>query len=356
MPPVSAHFNGGVNLDDAETVMREIATRVPSGLDRIPDGEPGGRREWIQFQWEKFCETPELEQLGGMGPVGTAYNETPRVRLKPGADSSAISWPNLGYAESYRVTFDIFTKLRSAGVLPAGTRFQVQYPTPLASINGWVLPEDQGALEPSYQEALFADLADFLTGVPHEDIAVQWDVAIEFGLLEQVFEGWEQYPFDAVVRRLVRCLNEVPPDVHAGLHLCYGDRQHRHFKEPETLEMQVRVVNEVVAGASRDLTWMSFTVPQYRRDHEYFEPLAELNVPGTSRLCFGIVPYHADDQVAGTTEAQVELIDIYLRASQVGDHLLHWGICTECGMRRAETVEIPGLLDMHREILATYSH
>lgn len=29
-----------------------------------------------------------------------------------------------------------------------------------------------------------------------------------------------------------------------------------------------------------------------------------------------------------------------------------WGICTECGMGRASRGEIPGLLDLHREIVA----
>jgi hypothetical protein len=32
MPPDHVHFNGSVNLADTETVMREIATRVPSIL------------------------------------------------------------------------------------------------------------------------------------------------------------------------------------------------------------------------------------------------------------------------------------------------------------------------------------
>ena len=41
MSPTHAHFNGSVNLADAESVMREIATRVPSGLRRVPDGETG---------------------------------------------------------------------------------------------------------------------------------------------------------------------------------------------------------------------------------------------------------------------------------------------------------------------------
>ena len=31
MPPSSVHFNGSVNLPDAETVMREISSRIPTG-------------------------------------------------------------------------------------------------------------------------------------------------------------------------------------------------------------------------------------------------------------------------------------------------------------------------------------
>jgi hypothetical protein len=42
-------FNGSVNLVDTESVMREIAARVPSGLRRMPDGETGDRGNWIFF-------------------------------------------------------------------------------------------------------------------------------------------------------------------------------------------------------------------------------------------------------------------------------------------------------------------
>jgi hypothetical protein len=31
-----------------------------------------------------------------------------------------------------------------------------------------------------------------------------------------------------------------------------------------------------------------------------------------------------------------------------------WGICTECGMARAEREEIPTLLDLHGEMLAAH--
>ncbi len=67
MPPTSVHFNGGVNLADAESVMREIATRVPAGVRRIPDGETGPRQQWIFFQLEKFWQTPGARASRGDG-------------------------------------------------------------------------------------------------------------------------------------------------------------------------------------------------------------------------------------------------------------------------------------------------
>jgi hypothetical protein len=62
------------------------------------------------------------------------------------------------------------------------------------------------------------------------------------------------------------------------------------------------------------------------------------------------VAYHPADQAPGTTGEQVRLIDAALAASPGGSRV--WGICTECGMGRAGREEIPGLLDLHQEIIA----
>ena len=70
MPADHVHFNGSVNLGDAESVMREIASRVPSGLRRIPDGETGDRGNWIFFQLQKFLQGKLLKSatITGIGP------------------------------------------------------------------------------------------------------------------------------------------------------------------------------------------------------------------------------------------------------------------------------------------------
>ena len=98
------------------------------------------------------------------------------------------------------------------------------------------------------------------------------------------------------------------------------------------------------------MSFVSFTVPQNQRRGGYFAPLAELAAAPGTELNFALVPYHPAEQPPGTTEAQERLIDAALAASPGGRR--DWGICTECGMGRVDRDDIPGLLDLHRQIMA----
>ncbi len=351
MPPTSVHFNGSVNLPDAERVMREISSRIPTGVRRMTDGETGERGYWILFQIRKFVQMPEFESV----MVGQAYEtspdapEMPQLRLAEGASADTIDWPNLGYADAYAESFEIFDRLQKDGTIPGGVRFQMQYPTPLASMAGTIVPEDLTAVAASYETALFADLDKVLERLPHDHCAVQWDVAVEFGLLEGAMGPGSAIPMDQVTPGLLRCVDRVPGDVPVGLHLCYGDYGHQHFKQPESVQMQVGLVNAVVSAAHRPVNWASFTVPQARKDAGYFAPLHDLTAGPETELYFALVPYHPDDQADGTTAEQAQQIDTALDRSSAGRR--EWGICTECGMGRVAADDVPKLLDLHREIL-----
>jgi hypothetical protein len=352
MPPSSVHFNGSVNLPDAETVMREISSRIPTGVRRMTDGETGERGYWIHFQIQKFLAMPEFESVS----VGRAYDtedadvpEMPRLRLADGVSPEAVNWPNLGYADAYSESFELFRTLQEDGTIPAGVRLQMQYPTPIASMAGTITPEDMPGVAAGYEAALFADLDRAVASLPHDRCAVQWDVAVEFGMLEGGFGP--QFPLEDVTPGLIRCVDRVPEDVPVGLHLCYGDYGHQHFKQPESLAMQVRVVNAVVSGARRPVNWFSVTVPQSRSDEDYFAPLGDLRVGRETELYFALVPYHPAEQAEGTTAEQVRQIDAALAESPSGTR--DWGICTECGMGRAAADDVPKLLDLHREIIET---
>ena len=70
----------------------------------------------------------------------------PQLRLAEGASAETIDWPNLGYADAYAKSFEVFDRLQKEGTIPADVRFQLQYPTPLASMAGTFVPEDLPAV------------------------------------------------------------------------------------------------------------------------------------------------------------------------------------------------------------------
>jgi hypothetical protein len=351
MPPTTVHFNGSVNLPDAETVMREISARIPNGVRRMTDGETGDRNYWISFQTRKFEQMPEFETVSVEKAYETAPDAPPmpQLRLTDGASAEMINWPNLGYADEYSKSFATFERMQNTGTVPADVRFQLQYPTPLASMATTIAPDDLPSVAASYEEALFADLDTALERLPHDRVAVQWDVAVEFGALEGAMGP--KMPMDQIAPGLVRCIERVPADIPVGMHLCYGDYGHQHFKQPESLQLQVDLVNAVIAATRRPLNFVSFTVPQGRNDSAYFEPLGGLRTDSETELYFALVPYHPDDQAPGTTAEQIEHIDAALINSPGGAR--HWGICTECGMGRVDAGDVPRLLDLHSQMLSS---
>jgi hypothetical protein len=353
MPPTSVHFNGSVNLPDTETVMREISSRIPAGVRRMTDGETGERYYWIRFQVQKFEAMPDFQPAGTREPPpGAELPPRLLLRLADGVAAEDVRWPDLGYATAYTESCQVFRRLQDDGMIPPGVRFQMQYPTPTAPIAGTFVPEDRDALIASYQAALFADLDRALARLPHERIAVQWDVAVEFAMLEGGF-GFARTPLAQITPGLVRCLDQVPGDVPVGMHLCYGDAGHRHFTDPQSLGVQVQVANAVTATARRPVNFLAFTVPQAQRDSDYFAALADLQTGPDTELYFALVPYYPASQPAGTTAQQVTHIDTHLARSPAGSR--EWGICTECGMGRVQADDVPALLDMHRRILDTYA-
>jgi hypothetical protein len=318
----------------------------------MTDGETGERNYWILFQIQKFLAMPELESVSTGQAYDTGETEAPampQLRLAEGVSPETMGWPDLGYADAYVSSFEVFRALREDGTIPAGVRFQMQFPTPLASMAGTIVPDDLPGVATSYEAALFADLDQALAKLPHERCALQWDVAVEFGLLEGGFDPGSQVPLEEITPGLTRCVNHVPDDVPVGMHLCYGDYGHQHFKQPESLDLQVQVVNALASAARRPLDFVSFTVPQDRSDEDYFAPLRNIQVGPQTELYFALVPYHPADQPQGTTAEQIRLMDTALAESSSGGR--DWGICTECGMGRVATDDVPTLLDLHREIL-----
>lgn len=345
--PQGALLVGSVNYDDAETTMRTAAALLGPHLRRLPDGEVGKRFHWIMFQPDVIGQAEGIERVGDQPIPFPAGIDARGLRIAEGADAAAIELPPLGYAAAAIESYETFARLREEGAVPNGIRFQVSLPTPLAVISSFFGGDDRAAIEPVYTAAILRELDAILAAIPHDDLAVQWDVASEMGIIEHaagygaVMEAWwPGDPFDGLVSRLAVLVDAVPDDVEVGVHLCYGDAGEKHFFEPTDAGNLVRYANAVVAASARPLTWLHLPVPIERDDEGYFAPLASL-VP-VEELYLGLV--HREDGAAGASR----------RIAAAVPFAPAFGVATECGIGRAPAGSTEGILRTHAEVAAAW--
>lgn len=341
-----ALLTGSVNYDDAETTFRTVAEILGAHVGRLPDGEVGRRFHWIMFQPDVLGAAEGIERVGEEPiPFGAGIDARP-LRLADGVDPASIALPPLGYADAAAESYALFTRLREEGAIPAGIRFQVSLPTPVAVISSFFRGEDRIAIEPVYADALLEELDRILEEIPSSDLAIQWDVASEMGILEgasgygsRMEHWWSGDVLGGIVARLAALVDAVPTDVEVGMHLCYGDAGEKHFIEPTDTANLVRVANAVIDSAGRELSWLHLPVPISRDDEAYFAPLAQLaEVP---ELYLGLV--HREDGVEGARR-RLAAASSAVRGS--------FGVATECGIGRAPEGTTEGILRTHAEVAA----
>jgi hypothetical protein len=317
--PRGAHLVGSVPLGSASEVFRTASAVLGSHLRRIPDGETGDRSKWVGWQGFAFKRLPQFELVK---PLPGQYPPTPRFRPRPGTDLAGVSFGNLGYADEALASFAVFEALRAEGVIRPEVRFQVSLPTPLAPVAMFVADEAQAQVEPLYEEQMLAELGRILDGIPHQRLALQWDVCIEVWL----WERWLRAPFADVERevlaRLERLGGAVPGDVELGFHLCYGDYRHEHLRQPADAGVLTELAGGILAGVERPVRWLHLPVPINRADDAYFRPLAGLPLDQVEEVHLGLV--HFRDGVEGTRA----------RVRTALRHVPAFGVAAECGLGR----------------------
>ena len=187
-----AHLVGSVPLADAEAVFRTVSAALGPHLSRLPDGETGERRRWIYFQRLMLERHPAME-VDPTVPLfalrqwdGTLLREIPLLRFRAGIDPDGVTFET-GYAPAARASYEIFRALQAKAVIPAGVRFQVCLPTPMASAYMYVSPKAREPYIQVYERALREALGDILGAVPAGQLAIQWDVCQEVLIHEGFF-------------------------------------------------------------------------------------------------------------------------------------------------------------------------
>jgi hypothetical protein len=337
--PRGAHLVGSVPLTSAEDVFRAAASSLGSHLRRIPDGETGERTIWIVWQKRFFEANPAFE----LEPESAVdYAAKARYQLVDPALAGTLDFPDgIGYADAAITSYEVFSRLKSDGVIRDSTRFQVSLPTPLAPVAQFVAQRDQAAVEPGYTRQMLRELDRICDVVPLDELAIQWDVAIEMGIWEGLggmFGIWFDDAQHAIIERVARLVNAVPAGAEVGVHLCYGDFGHAHFVEPRDARNLVEVTNALARAAERSISWVHLPVPRDRDDDDYFAPLASLEIDDGTELFLGLV--HMTDGADGTER----------RIAAARRHIDRFGVATECGFGRRPADSVAPLLQLHAEV------
>lgn len=336
---------GSVTTDSAEETFRTVATHLGEHVRRIPDGEVGKRFHWILFQGEVFDDTPGLARVGEEPVIMAGFD------IRPFAPDGTvpheeIEFPELGYAEAALNSYEDFTRLREEGMIGEGIRFQVSLPTPLAPLSTFVHPDARPLVERAYTSALVDEINEIASQIPAADLAIQFDLAVEFSYIETAAgrevaipsHAWFEPLLDGLVTRAAAVIEAVPAEVDVGLHLCYGDVGEKHFVEPLDTANLTTVANAIAADVTRPLNWLHLPVPIERDDREYFAPLGEL-ADAYQELYLGLI-HHQD----GADGAHAR-IDAAKRAG-----ITDFGVATECGFGRGPAERTVPLLQLHAAV------
>ena len=337
------HLVGSVPMADAREVFATVAAALGSRVKRLPDGEAGERGDWITWLEPAFSRNPALVKSGEFFRVHASGTGRERYMLKPGLRADDVHFDNLFYADIAKQSYAVFKRLKDAGAIAAEVKFQVDL-VPAHSVIWLFLVEALHArIDPIYNEALKREIDKIAAAIPHDELAIQFDVASAvFARLERNEpssygrgKAEMQERFAAI---LVDLGNRVPPDIDLMYHLCYGDSNHRHVIEPTDTGDMVEFANRVSRQIGRPVQLIHMPVPRNRADDAYFAPLQRLKLRPETELCLGLV--HYTDGVDGTKGR------LATATKYAGD----FSIATECGFGRRDPATIPELLRIHAAV------
>ena len=342
---------GSIPYETAEEVFRHFGVPLSGYLEYLPDGEVGDRQYWIDgIAYRVFNGHPELETIKRPAPEAGVERWRPRdaqdqfaFRVRPGVSEVRFGDPGwrLGYARDAINSYFIFRALKQSGILPAHLRFQVCLPLPLSA----VLPffpaaGDAERVLPGFTAAMRAEIAKMVEKIPPAELAIQWDCAVESGMVDGAQAQGAQ-ALAAVLQRAIAPVPELSPHIPSaaalGYHLCFGTLGGWPMREPRDLGAVVALANRAIAASGRRVDFVHFPTLE-RNDEAFFAPLADLAAPG-ARVYLGLI--HRRHDRAGM-RAQM------LTARR---YLTDFGLAAPCGFGRCGADELPGLLRDHQEAL-----
>lgn len=340
MPGRGIYLVGSVPFASTAEVFEKISAAFGPRIARIPDGEVGERIDWVTHLESLFRDNPAFEPSDEVFGVHAGAAKRRRYRLKAGKAPLDVTFGNLGYADDARASYAEFARLRDAGKIASGTRFQVDLVPAHSVLWLFVVEDQQPALDPVYNAAVARELDAITAAIPHRDLAIQFDIASAvFARLERgeptVYGRTKDEMLERFGSIVAALADRVPAGVELMFHFCYGDANHRHAVEPTDMGDMVEMANRLDQKITRSIELIHMPVPRDRSDAAYFAPLRRLDLAPETGLALGLV--HYTDGLEGTKR----------RMDTARQFVADYTVATECGFGRRSPETIPSLLRLH---------
>jgi len=339
---------GSVPLKTVEDVMRRFGGELGPYLPAMPDGEVGERKSWVvRLSYQVFNGHIDLDTIkrparatdGREVLMPRGRDDLWQFKVKPGVKEVRFGNPGyrLGYARDAVASYFVFKTLREKGVLPRDLRFQISMPMVNSVIRPLFFPnvDDLAKLRPGYEEAIAGELDAILDAIPHEDLAIQWDMAWE---IAAVYDGYPGAPSEGEIathtRPVAGLSRKLPDQVALGFHFCFGTFGGWPRFAPKDLGRAVELANASVAAAGRRVDWVHIPTLD-NTDDEFYAPLAKLDTRG-ARVYLGMI--HS-------------MPSFQQRLAAARKYLKEFGLAAYCGFGRTPPAELDQVLADHKAAL-----
>ena len=181
-----------------------------------------------------------------------------RFQVKPGVSEVRFGDPGwrLGYTRDAVNSYFVFRQLKREGVIAAGVRFQVCMPLTFSAVTSFFPdPEDHARIVPGFTAALRAEVSKIAEMIPSDDLAIQWDLAVENRYLEATLAREGPTTAKRKAERLMTPAQgispHIPEAVALGYHSCFGTLNGWPSRQPTDLAGSVLLLNAAVTASRR---------------------------------------------------------------------------------------------------------
>ncbi len=286
----SVHLVGTVPADNARAAFELFAAEVGDHLPVwVPDGETGDRQDWIQRIIEALRHHPDLH-LARDGDWSD-YEHTPYFAVAPGREFTTL---DLDYSTHFNESWPSFLAFRSEHggdhVLQVGIPSHIDL---ALSAFGFRPGPALRNLAP-FRDATVRENTKIHRVAGH-DAVFQLEIPIPLILLTRVPAVMRPFVAGRLASELVKVVRRSPAGTRFGIHLCYGDMNHKSMGDPDDSLPMVQLANAIAAAwpAAQRLEFVHAPFARGEEppslDPDFYAPLARLRLPPGVRFAAGLV-------------------------------------------------------------------